>query len=444
MSAVLAAGTPVQHGTLWQRSSHDALFSVRSRRVAPPRSGQIDAIVVPASRGAEHLAHVVRLAARVGATLVVLCSQKTCASEVAAYAEREPCLNALIVDVPAEYCHDLLPTSTSAPEFRAASGDRTSDLGLKRNLGLLLARLNGWRKVLFLDDDIGATGRGMQKLSSLLVRRIAGHLERHQIAGMSCRDFPDNSVVCHARKLAGLPQGNFVSGAALGVNCADQPLPFFPDIYNEDWFFFSRRAAAREIGYVGEVSQEPYNPYETADRARHEEFGDLLAEGLYALFEQQPVEMNYGARVEAADAEYWAEFILARERSLHVTQLRLHRALERDTARREREIVPALRSLTAAEGQLGRLRPDLCVTFMEAWTKDLAGWEQATQRLKPLKSVHEACEALSLAPIIVRALPEQRTNHIKDLFIRSSKRPGSLLKGCRSVASIPNSNPSLR
>ena len=50
---------------------------------------------------------------------------------------------------------------------------------------------------------------------------------------------PDNSVVCHARRLAGRFQDVFVSGAVLGVHCNSLPLSFFPDIYNEDWFFFA-------------------------------------------------------------------------------------------------------------------------------------------------------------------------------------------------------------
>ena len=103
------------------------------------------------------------------------------------------------------------------------------------------------------------------------------------IAGMVCRDFPDNSVVCHARRLAGFPQDNFVSGSVLGVNCDDLPFPFFPDIYNEDWFFFSKAVARLELANVGDAAQRPYKPFADPERARHEEFGDLLAEGLFSL-----------------------------------------------------------------------------------------------------------------------------------------------------------------
>ena len=67
---------------------------------------------------------------------------------------------------------------------------------LKRNLGLLLARLHGWNKIAFIDDDIKI---GQPEHFA----RLAGQLEFYQAAGMVVDEYPDNSVVCHARRLAG-------------------------------------------------------------------------------------------------------------------------------------------------------------------------------------------------------------------------------------------------
>src|SRR4051812_36629202 len=97
-----SSSSRLRHGTLWQHSSHDALLSARSVREAP-RGEWIDAIVVPASRGAAHLEHLVRLAASLPATLVVLCSQGTRAADVAPLVEREPGATALLLDVPCDY-----------------------------------------------------------------------------------------------------------------------------------------------------------------------------------------------------------------------------------------------------------------------------------------------------------------------------------------------------
>ena len=83
------------------------------------------------------------------------------------------------------------------------------------------------------------------------IARLAGQLDRHQVAGMIVKSYPDNSVVCHARRDAGLRQDVFLTGAVLGVHCNNLPLSFFPDIYNEDWVFFAPEAASRQLPSVG-------------------------------------------------------------------------------------------------------------------------------------------------------------------------------------------------
>ena len=73
------------------------------------------------------------------------------------------------------------------------------------------------QKVLFLDDDIGEQVRGRSVgLPSETARRLAAELDARQVAGLTCHQFPDNSVVCHARRLAGYRQDTFVSGAGVG------------------------------------------------------------------------------------------------------------------------------------------------------------------------------------------------------------------------------------
>ena len=290
--------------------SHTVLTCDTRGLPASPASRPVDAIVVPASRGARALDGAAHLATRLNARLVALCSGATSGAAVAARLVARSDCTALVVDIPVGYRHELLPTRTASSRFRILNGNRHNDLSLKRNLGLLMARLSGWSKILYLDDDIGEVVDGCPVgLPVDTVYRLATQLDAHQVAGLSCRDFPDNSVVCHARRLAGFEQDTFVTGAALGVNCNDQPLPFFPEQYNEDWFFFSRLTARRSLAHVGYATQAPYDPFAHPVRAQQEEFGDLLAEGLYALFEDQPEEMDYFRRFDEADASYWERCI---------------------------------------------------------------------------------------------------------------------------------------
>jgi hypothetical protein len=380
-----------------QKSSHAALLQsleVESPLFPPsaPQVATLDAIIIPASRRASSFDNLIKLSARLGARLVVICSKLAKIEDVAERVARTPGARALIIEIPKNYRAPQMPGRTSSRNFREASAGRTSDLSAKRNLGLLLARLNGWNKIVFVDDDITLT-------DTAAFARLARRLERVDIAGMVCKDFPDNSVVCHARRLAGLPQDNFVSGSVLGVNCADLPVPFFPDIYNEDWFFFSKAVARFELESVGTATQRPYKPYADPERARHEEFGDLLAEGLFSLIGEildQPVadegddkSIDYYELFQLATVEFWKEFIEARRDAFQ----EIRELLE---PRSDGEAQQALRSLAAADRQLDRITPELCTAFLGAWQEDLGDWEIAVESTNSVTSTWEVMNELGL------------------------------------------------
>jgi hypothetical protein len=381
---------------------------------SPSPSARLDAIVVPASRGASVLDSSIALSTRLDVLLVVLCSQKTHGDEVAARVAGTPGARALIVDVPDGYSHPIFPTRTAAQRFREANAFRSSDLSVKRNVGLLLARLHGWRKILFLDDDIRLSVTGPQAGIDLdAIGCLVAALDDSQMAGMACHSFPDNSVVCHARRLSGRPQGNFISGAVLGVNCSDIPLPFFPDIYNEDWFFFSRSAAERELRLAGDAVQKAYDPYESQSKACEQEFGDLLAEGLYALFENQSAEMKFADRLAAATQSYWDGFIKARAYGLHETMARL--ASPAGSVADCAERAAAIGCLEAAALQLRSISPHVCAAFIEAWQADLACWGTASQGINSVRDIGNALYYLRLP-----------ARQVEDKSVRmiNSRRPG--------------------
>ena len=191
---------------------------------------------------------------------------------------------------------------------------------------------------------------------------------------MIVRKHPDNSVVCHARRDAGLQQDVFLTGAALGVHCNSLPLSFFPDIYNEDWLFFAPEAAGRQLPRVGYAKQPAYDPYARLERARCEEFGDLLAEGLYALIAEKHPSLAFGEQLRAATTSYWSRFMEARRQVLTETKTLLAGFLDKDGD--SRRVFSAIASLEAAEDQLDKITADLCVHFINAWREDLADWQK--------------------------------------------------------------------
>jgi len=383
VSPDLPAHRPVRN--LRQLPSHASLYKDVSRSAAlPPITGALpDALIVPASRPAAHLQLSIRLSASLGVPLVILCSKEAKAELVAVQAVRTRGARTVVIDVSQPWSHPAFVPRTSAEVFLKASANRGSDLSMKRNIGLLLARLHGWSKVVFVDDDITS-------LETIDVLRLASQLEKHPVAGMVIRAHPDNSVVCHARRLIGRWQDVFVSGAVLGVRCNDLPLSFFPDIYNEDWFFFAREAAARDIPSVGNARQAKYDPFATAERARGEEFGDLMAEGLYALFGLQSRRVSFDERLDRATPTFWSCFINARRKVIN-------EAIGALCSSTNDRADSALSSLDVARRQLiDVIKPELCVNFMAAWRDDLADWQKFSNGINTVGSTSEAMEFLRL------------------------------------------------
>jgi hypothetical protein len=389
MSGLRLAAASRLAKSIQQRASHADLSSDVSQYPAPSirsTKGRLDAIIVPASRPASFLQPAIELAAYFGMFLVVLCSKHTRVEQVARRVARTPRARALIVPIPEGWVHSGFPTRTSAETFKEPNAHRVSDLSAKRNLSLLLARLRGWNKIAFVDDDITLSRTDN-------IPRLAGQLDDHQVAGMRVRRFPDNSVVCHARRLAGFDQDVFVTGAVLGVHCNSLPLSFFPDIYNEDWFFFADEAATRSLPRVGHAMQAEYDPFDHPGRARSEEFGDLLAEGLYAWIGGNDPDVPFDEQLCGATTSYWSRFIDARHELIAETKSELSRFTDPAASG---FVSDAVNSLTAAENQLDTITADLCVNFVEAWRDDRAQWQRFSNTVSNVDSVRAAMNLLEL------------------------------------------------
>jgi hypothetical protein len=210
---------------------------------------------------------------------------------------------------------------------------------------------------------------------------------------MVSRYFPDNSVVCHARRLAGFKQDVFVSGASLGVNLQHPDLSFFADIYNEDWFFFARHAARRAIPKIGEVRQLEYDPFADPERAAREEFGDLLAEGLYAAFERRSATSFEEQLAIAMRTSYWQDFKGIRLKTIDETAEALPRVQPWVS---EAEYNGAKESLRIAKDRAERISPDLCVDFIVNWQEDERRWQKMLGHFPQVMRERDALAELQL------------------------------------------------
>jgi hypothetical protein len=349
----------------------------------------VDAIIVPGSRPAAYLDHAVTLARAAKCSLVILCSHYLHGREVKEYLDERSFSEAIVIDLPPGYSHPLFDFSgllDIKDQLPSACGYHVTDLSMKRNIGLVLAKMLGWKRIFFLDDDI-------RDIAYSDLQRTVDMLDSFSAAGMWVTEFPDNSIVCHANRLTGGSQDVFVSGAALAVDC-ESDIGFFPDIYNEDWLFFFDAASEGKLGNSClKATQLYYYPFANADRAAWQEFGDVLAEGLYAL-------LHLGMNITHATSVYWSFFLEARRDFLEATSTRA-------------QIVPLdiqpeiTASLQSALKCLTGIDSDLLARYVEAWRQDLKDWKSRWAEIRPVASVDEALAELGLV-----TTPADRTKRI--------------------------------
>lgn len=370
--------------------------ATHSRLAGPGEPGSLmpawrppDAIVVPAARPAYNLEHAVTLARAARCHLVILCSRDARATQVLDVLAARSFSAATVIEIPRHYGHDFLTFKTTdwiRDQLPDACAVRDSDLSVKRNLGLLIARMLGWERVFFMDDDIRDLGAAALLETVSLLGRPSGR--RYHCAGMSAADFPDNSVVCHARRAIGEYQDVFVSGSALAVDCT-VPFAFFPDIYNEDWLFFYRDAAEGRLARSGHTAtQLRYDPFASPLRAASQEFGDVIAEGLYALLEE-------GLGAADSTAEHWHDFLADRRRILD--EIILHCDQARHDAREK-----MTRAVEAARKCLEEIQPGMCTDYVRRWRLDLRHWGAMLSRIRHAESMSGALGALGLTPATPR------------------------------------------
>lgn len=403
-----------------QHLSHRLLLgslSAAARAAAPASTARVDLVVVPTSRPESHRRSGVETAVRLAQDglarfLLVIVSKD------AAHPDSVRRLRDLLATVPSDvgvWVTELPATTRVVPSFkvdrlpltsahrRYAQGDRrtVNEVGTKRNLALLLARRLRLRTVLFVDDDVtprspatAAEGRDPERgtLDDVSLRAALHDLtgpDGPAAIGWELRGYDDNSVVCRAAQLAGLEQAQFIGGGALLVR-ADRGVPFFPAIYNEDWLFLlgllGGRAPARAWVYAGDVVQDPYDGY-LPRRARSEEFGDILGEGVMSL-------LHPGCSLERAGSHvFWRDVVDGRRRFIADVRERLLRRGTEDPD--DAEVTAAVRALDAAMLVHDRLEAkprlwiDQFVRYLAAWRADLADWSEVLAHADgiPLESV---------------------------------------------------------
>jgi hypothetical protein len=355
----------------------------------------VDAIVVPTIRTAERLRPAVQFAADTRCHLIAVYTHSPPPGVSDVLAELRPGQVTLLT-VRTGARDRLLDLGTSLPQSHVSAA--ALDIGRKRNLGLLIGRVCGWTRLLFLDDDIRRLN--LAKLSS-----AAALLDDYPVVGLQVKKFPDASVVGHARRLTGRRQEPFVSGGALLVN-PQVVNGYFAPVYHEDWLCIINHLRQGEVAVGGSVGQLPYLPFTTSERAKFEEFGDILLSGLLCLVHARTRKSIADKCHPMAERDYWREATNPRfwKQVLEQRAALLADITARLTGKNFDGPTP-LPSLAGASQRLSELTPADFVSFTERWLVSLAEWRS---RLSVLSRVDLADKAQA----IEKALAELGVAHV--------------------------------
>jgi hypothetical protein len=370
VQAAVIAGIETAH----HHGSHRPLIWPVDESTPPVK---VDAIIVPTARRAAYLKEAAAAALSLGCPLVTLHSRRW-TSAYAAAAYLDSAVDLIAIDVP-EAADLRLPELATSGLLAGTMFERRTDVSTKRNLALMLSHVLRWKRVVFLDDDIRVPNP--DDLS-----KAVGLLDSHSAVGLGIGGFPDNSMVCHAFREAGGWQETFIGGGALAV-AVKRNRSFFPNVYNEDWFFvLDAGKRLQSVASVGQVLQYPYDPYRV-ERARGEEFGDVLAEGTFWLLDQ-------GKPASDGDLAHWRDFLAHRQQFIEQVQGMVERTTSIDATERAR----MGEALTAALGRCACITPELCVAYMKALATDQDRWQRHIQQIRrqPKLSREEALRSLTV------------------------------------------------
>jgi hypothetical protein len=130
----------------------------------------------------------------------------------------------------------------------------------------------GYRRLLLVDDD-------MEPTTPETAVTTLGLLDRFDFVGAHTEGYPDDSVIGHIARGAGVIQYSFITGQYLGLRSTVRQT-FFPPIYNEDLVFLIlqlRGGLAARSGRVRQLVPEPGGSL--VRRAISQEPGEVHFEG---------------------------------------------------------------------------------------------------------------------------------------------------------------------
>jgi len=162
-------------------------------------------------------------------------------------------------------------------DFLRPLGTRSWNLGFVRNYALILSKVLGCDRILFMDDDII-----IQNVS--VIKKMMDKLDYVDFVGAKVTGMADDSVVGHLMRSCGGEYYEFLAGGFLAFNMSVIS-EYFLNHYNEDQIWLFLHPPATKFETYEKVEQQSFDPFFNAsEKALSQEFGEILDDGAEEAF----------------------------------------------------------------------------------------------------------------------------------------------------------------
>ncbi len=178
-------------------------------------------------------------------------------------------------------------------------GNQEWNLGYARNFALLYSKALGLDCVLFMDDDIRSTTKG-------LIYELFDALNCYRFTGANITGLVDDSILGHIATSVNITNDRMLSGGFMAFK-PSQIEDFFLNIYNEDWIWLFLQLKREKYLQEGDAIQNICNIIDNYQfKVLFQEKGEVVLDGILDLLDADSFN-------ELEDDAFWDRIIEERK-----------------------------------------------------------------------------------------------------------------------------------
>lgn len=190
---------------------------------------------------------------------------------------------------------------TYAQKFIGRLGNNKWNLGRNRNYGIIYSILSGYKKVIFMDDDVVCNN---ETIDNVFIK-----LSECSFVGATIFGMPDHSIVGHIYRACGSLLPQYVSSTFIGIDLY-KVKQYFINKYNEDWIWLFLENYGQDVPKIGSVTQLTFDPFVNwKSKIEFQEFGEILWNGLHY---NKPFNIN-----KLTNADHWGNILQVRKEEIN-------------------------------------------------------------------------------------------------------------------------------